>query len=94
MNKNQIEIPKEVIIDAIMYRVIEVEGMIIFSEARGMWGCCNRITFHHPKYASWQIQLFTTFDSMMASHICKAYKLVCKWRGDDFGRYIKEVIEK
>jgi len=88
------KIPKEVIIDAIMYRVTEVDDMIIFSEARGMWGCCDRICFHRPKYACWQVEIFPTFGQMMASHICKAYKLVCRWRGDDFGRKVKIHKEK
>ena len=83
------EIPKEVCIDAIMYRVTEVEGMIIFSEAQGMWGCCDRMIFTHPQYACWQLELKTTFGRMMADHVCKAYRLVQEWRGDDFGRPIK-----
>ncbi len=86
---NKTAIPKEVVIDAIMYRVTEIDGMIIFSEAMGMSECCDRMCFVREKYSSWQIQLFTTFGQMMASHICKAYKLVCQWRGDDFGREVK-----
>lgn len=82
-------IPKEVIIDAIMYRVTEVEGMIIFSEAQGMYGCCDRIIFSKEKYSCWQLELKTTFGRMMADHICKAYQLVQEWRGDDFGREVK-----
>lgn len=85
MNK---EIPKEVIIDAIMYRITEVETMIIFSEAQGMWGCCDRIIFNHPKDGGWQVELKTTFGHMMADHVAKAYQLVQEWRGDDFGRPI------
>jgi len=82
------EIPKEILIDCIMYRVTEVEGMIIFSEAQGMWGCCDRMIFSKEKYSSWQLELKTTFGGMMADHICKAFKLVQEWRGDDFGREI------
>lgn len=84
------EIPKEVNIDAIIYRVTEVEGMIIFSEAYGMWGECNRIIFTHPKYALWQLELKLTSPTIAVSHVCKAYQLVQEWHGDDFGREIKE----
>jgi len=83
------ELPNEVIIDSIMYRVTEVEGMIIFSEAQGMYGCCDRMIFNRPKYASWQVELKTTFGTMMADHVAKAYRLVQEWRGDDFGREVK-----
>jgi len=80
------EIPKEVLIDAIMYRVTEVEGMIIFSEAIGMYGCCDRIIFNKEKYSCWQLELKTTFGHIMADHVCKAFQLVQEWRGDDFGK--------
>ena len=80
------KLPKEVNINAIMYRVTEVEGMIIFSEAYGMWGWCNRIIFTHPQYALWQLELKLTSPAIAVSHIVEAYKLVQEWRGDDFGR--------
>ena len=85
---NKIELPNEVNICAIIYRVTEIDDMIIFSEAYGMYNCCNRITFHRPKYACWQVMIYPTFDSIMASHVVEMFKLVCKWRGDDFGREI------
>jgi len=85
--KNKIQIPEEVNICGIGYRVTEKDDMIIFSEERGFFGCCDRISFYHPKYACWQIEVFPTFGRMSASHIVEAYKLVCKWRGDNFGKY-------
>ena len=84
--KQELKLPNEVNICGILYRITEVDKMIIFSEARGFYGCCDRICFHRPKYVSWQVEVFPTFGRMMASHICEAYKLVCQWRGDDFGR--------
>jgi len=83
------QIPKEVNIDAILYRVTEIEGMIIFSEAQGMWECCDRMIFTHPEFDCWQLELKTTFGRIMADHVAKAYQLVQEWRGDDFGREIK-----
>ncbi len=82
------KIPKKVVICGIGYRVTEIDKMIIFSEDGGFWGCCNRMSFHRPKYGGWQIEVLPTFGRMGASHICEAYKLVMQWRGDDFGRKI------
>lgn len=89
---NDIKIPEEVNIDAIMYRVVETpDGMIVFTESQGMCFCGNRIAFHRPKYASWQVELFPVFASyMMADHVAKAYELVQEWRGDDFNRPYKK----
>jgi hypothetical protein len=83
-------IPEEVNFCAIMYRVKEIDGMIIFSESYGMYGCCNRVSFHRPEFANWQLEVYPTFGRMMVSHIVEMFKLVCKWRGDDFGREIKD----
>lgn len=84
---NKVIIPSKVNICAIMYRVVEIDGMIVFSEDCGMWGCCDRIIFRFHKYGGWRLELKPTFDTIMASHIEEAYKLVKKWRGDDFGRF-------
>ena len=85
------KIPEEVNICAIMYRVVEVDEMIIFTELYGMNYCGTRMAFTHPKFASWQVVCMPVFgDTMMVAHIVEAYKLVCKWRGDDFGREIKD----
>lgn len=81
---NKIQLPKDTIICGILYRVVEKDNMIIFSEASGFYGCCNRMVFTREYKGCWRIQLFLTFDNMMASHICEAYNLVCQWRGKNF----------
>jgi hypothetical protein len=77
------EIPKEVLLSCISYRVTEIENMIIFSENIGMYGCCDRIIFTKEKYSSWRLQLKTTFDTIQVSHIIEAYKLIQEWRGEN-----------
>jgi len=77
------EIPKEVLLSGIKYRVTEVEGMIIFSEESGMYGCCDRIIFTKEKYSSWRLQLKTTFETIQVSHVIEAYKLIQEWKGKD-----------
>ena len=77
------KLPETVLLSCIEYRVTEVEGMIIFSETSGMYGCCDRIIFTKSKYSSWRLQLKTTFDTIQVSHVVKAYELVKEWRGND-----------
>ena len=89
---NDIKLPEEVNIDAIMYRVVEVDGMIIFTELYGMAFCGTRMAFHRPKFGCWQVEFMPTFgvNYMMADHIVKAFELVQEWRDDDFGRPYKK----
>jgi hypothetical protein len=77
------DIPKEVLLSCIQYRVTEVEGMIVFSENNGMYGCCDRMIFTKGQYSSWRLQLKTTFNTIQVSHIIEAYKLIKEWRGND-----------
>jgi hypothetical protein len=77
------EIPKEVFLSCIRYRVTEIEGMIIFSEEQGMYGCCDRMIFTKGRYSSWRLQLKTTFDTIQVSHVIEAYKLIQEWKGKD-----------
>ena len=84
------KIPEEVLIGCIAYRIVEVEGMIVFSEAQGMYGCCDRMIFTHPEFGLWQLDLKTTFGTISASHVCKAFEFVQEWRGDNFGREVNK----
>ncbi len=72
-------LPQEVLLSCILYRITEIEGMIIFSEASGMYGCCDRMIFTKSNYSSWRLQLKTTFDTIQVSHIIEAYKLINQW---------------
>jgi hypothetical protein len=91
MNKFIEQIPKEVNICGIMYRVIEVEGMIVFSELYGMCFCGQRVAFIHPKYGLWQVEIKPSFGTTISmSHLEEMFKLVQEWRGDDFGRPIND----
>lgn len=84
------KLPKEVTICGIGYRVTEIDGMIIFSESSGFYGCCNRMIFTRNQYSGWRIELKLTFDNILTAHIEKAYHLIMKWRGDDWFRPYKE----
>ena len=84
------ELPKEVNINGLMFRIIERDGMIIFSELYGMCFCGQRIAFSRPKYSCWQVEIFPSFgQTIMASHIVEAFRIVKEYRGGDFGEIYK-----
>lgn len=80
--------PKEINLGARMFNVQEHEGIITFSAQSqySFYGCHERISFTHPKYAQWYMEYSTTFKNIRPSFILDAYKIVCDYRGDDFNR--------
>jgi hypothetical protein len=90
MNNLTEKLPNKVILAGIGYLVSEHEGLIIFSEDGGFYGTWTRISFSRPdKYSLWQVELQDNWNRVPASHIVEAYQIVMQYRGDDFGRPIK-----
>lgn len=75
--------PDRVNLCGIGYRIQEREGLIVFSEDRGFWGCHSRIIFRKHDQI-WYVSFSDTWKEIMASHIIKAYELVCEFRGKNF----------
>lgn len=72
------------------YLVSEHERLIVFSEDGGFYGTHTRIAFSKKdKYSIWHVEFSETWGSVAASHIVEAYNLVMQYRGNDFGRLIK-----
>lgn len=69
-------LPREVNLCGILYRVAEPDGMIVFSESCGVWGCVTRFSFQ-KKSMCWYVSIEGTRDNVMACHILKAYEMVC-----------------
>lgn len=87
-SKMGLPLPEEVNLCGILYRVQEHENLIVFSQLINFWGDHNRIAFTKDKYSSWYVELKSGYlsDKMSACRILAAYRLVCDYRGDDFGR--------
>jgi len=78
-------IPETVILCGIMYRVVEHEGAIIFSEALDL-PCAStklRIMFTRPKYETWNVEI-TPEKSVCVGRIAIAAEYCVKWRGADW----------
>jgi hypothetical protein len=81
------KLPEEVNICAILYRVVEVEKMIVFTELCGMEFGGSRVAFTHPKYGLWQVEIKPQYGtSFSVAHIQEMFEYVREWRGDDFNR--------
>lgn len=82
---NNTTLPKEITICSIMYRVVEIEGMIIFTELYGMEFGGSRVAFTHPQYALWQVEIKPQYGTAFpVAHIQKMFEYVQEWRGGDF----------
>ena len=78
-------IPSEVNICAIMYRVVEREGAIVFTTLYGMEFGGSRVLFSHPKYGLWQVEIKPQYGTAFpVAHINEMFEFVQEWRGDDF----------
>ena len=80
------QFPKEINICGILFSVSEHEGIIVFSQLISCWGTHNRLSFHRPKFGLWEFNFSDSSGDCPACHVFEAYKLVCEYRGDNFGR--------
>lgn len=79
------KMPKEANLGGIMHNIAESEGLIVFSQQPGIWGCSSRIAFERVEFC-WYVTVEATFGRVMVSHILKAWELVEKTYGGNFGK--------
>ena len=79
------KLPATANLSGIMHNVVESEGLIVFSQQPGIWGCHSRIAFQKVDQC-WYVSLTSTFDKVMVSHILKAWKIVEEVYGGNFGK--------
>jgi len=71
-----IDIPENVVLRGIPYRVSQHEGCVVFSDASGFWGLSSRMVFSKPKHALWQIDEIAGNCPLCACHVVAAYELL------------------
>ena len=78
-------LPEKKVICGIEYKIQEHEGLIVFSEMEGFFGCHTRIAFEHPNGGLWQVSIDATWNKVPVSHIIRMRDLIYEAYGDDFG---------
>lgn len=82
MTTEDVAIPKQVLLSAIMYNVTVVEEMVVFSQDECVYGRSTRFAFER-KCNCWYL-IPNECEYIMMSHIEKAHKYVCQWFGSSF----------
>ena len=76
-------IPPRVILSGIGYRVQVSEGLIVFAEDGGVFGCRCRMSFER-RASIWYLTLTGTHGTAPVPHIVKAYEFVKAAYGGSF----------
>ena len=84
--------PEEVLLTGCAYRISEHEGLIVFSEARPMYGMGTRFSFFRNSAGSWEVRIDSCIGGPAEGATCgpdtidHAFDVVQRHRGDTFGR--------
>ena len=76
------EVPKEVLLCAINYRVTVAEDMVLFADTNRCGPCFHRMAFQR-KCGCWYMTGSSLGGGIMVAHVIAAYECLCKWFGGD-----------
>ena len=80
--RERTELPKSVNLCGIMYRIQQHEGIVSFKQDIECWDGYNQFTFELRSHC-WYVNINSRSGLIMASHILKAYELLCDTFGDN-----------
>lgn len=76
-------LPESVNLKGTMHRVQVSEGLIVFAEQDGVWGCRQRFSFQR-KAGCWYLAIEGTHGDASMGCVAEAYRLVCEAYGGNF----------